>query len=83
MVAKFSAAGVPGGTIIIMIPVLEAYLGFSPEMSSVIMTMYMLFDPFCTSANVLGNGLFAIVFEKIWDLIVLVEAKLTENVAVN
>jgi hypothetical protein len=28
--------------------------------------MYILFDPFCTVFNILGNGLFPIVFEKIW-----------------
>lgn len=66
MIAKFAAAGVPGGTIIVIIPVLESSLKFSPEMSAIILMMYILFDPFCTMTNVLGNGLFSIVFEKIW-----------------
>jgi Na+/H+-dicarboxylate symporter len=66
VLAKFAAAGIPGGTIIVMIPVLESCLQFTPEMSGVILMMYILFDPFCTAFNVFGNGLFPIVFEKIW-----------------
>lgn len=66
VLAKFAAAGVPGGTIIVMIPVLESNLQFTPEMSGIILMMYILFDPFCTTANIFGNGLFPIVFEKIW-----------------
>jgi Na+/H+-dicarboxylate symporter len=63
--AKFAAAGVPGGTIIIMIPVLESKLGFSSEMSSLILATYLLFDPFCTCGNIFGNGAFAMLFEKL------------------
>ena len=66
VLAKFAAAGIPGGTIIVMIPVLESSLQFTPEMSGVILMMYILFDPFCTTANIFGNGLFPMVFEKIW-----------------
>nr|WP_316355257.1 cation:dicarboxylase symporter family transporter [Candidatus Trichorickettsia mobilis] len=66
VLAKFAAAGVPGGTIIVMIPVLESNLQFTPEMSGIILMMYILFDPFCTTANIFGNGLFPIIFEKIW-----------------
>ena len=66
VLAKFAAAGIPGGTIIVMIPVLESSLQFTPEMSGIILMMYILFDPFCTAFNIFGNGLFPIVFEKIW-----------------
>jgi Na+/H+-dicarboxylate symporter len=66
VLAKFAAAGIPGGTIIVMIPVLESSLQFTPEMSGIILMMYILFDPFCTIFNIFGNGLFPIIFEKIW-----------------
>jgi Na+/H+-dicarboxylate symporter len=66
ILAKFSAAGVPGGTVLIMIPVLESKLLFTPEMSISILMMYILFDPFCTMFNILGNGSLAMIFEKIW-----------------
>ena len=56
VLAKFSVASVPGGGILVMLPVLETYLGFTGEMLSLITTLYILFDPVITAANVLGNG---------------------------
>ncbi len=66
ILAKFTIAAVPAGGIIVMIPIMEKYLGFSPEMSCVMTAIYVLLDPFNTSANVLGNGAFAILFSRIW-----------------
>lgn len=60
VLAKFSVAAVPGGGILVMLPILETYLGFNGEMLSLITTLYILFDPLITSANVLGNGAFAL-----------------------
>jgi Na+/H+-dicarboxylate symporter len=59
VMAKFSVAAVPGGGILVMLPILETYLGFNGEMLSLITALYILFDPLITSANVLGNGGFA------------------------
>ncbi|MBL7481281.1 cation:dicarboxylate symporter family transporter [Legionella bononiensis] len=59
VLAKFSVAAIPGGGIIVMLPILETYLGFNAEMMSLITALYILFDPVITSANVLGNGAFA------------------------
>jgi Na+/H+-dicarboxylate symporter len=59
VMAKFSVAAVPGGGILVMLPILETYLGFSAEMLSLITALYILFDPIITTANVLGNGGFA------------------------
>ncbi len=66
VIARFSVAAVPGGGVIVILPVLEKYLGFSPEMLSLILALYILFDPIATSANVFGNGAFALLFEKIY-----------------
>ncbi len=63
--AKFAVAGVPGGVVIVVAPLLEAHLGFSGEMAGVITAIYLLFDPFGTMANVTGNGAFAIILAKI------------------
>lgn len=57
--AKFSVAAIPGGSIMMAVPVLQDYLGFTPEMSALIVSIYMLIDPFSTATNVLGNGAFA------------------------
>lgn len=59
VLAKFSVAAVPGGGILVMLPILETYLGFNPTMMSLITALYILFDPIITSANVLGNGGFS------------------------
>ena len=59
VLAKFSVAAVPGGGILVMLPILENYLGFQADMLSMITALYILFDPVITCANVLGNGAFA------------------------
>lgn len=63
---KFAIAAVPGGGIIVMIPILEKYLGFTPEMTGLITAMYILFDSMNTGMNVMGNGAFALIFQKVW-----------------
>ena len=68
VLAKFASAGIPGGTILIMTPVLESKLGFTSEMSSIILTTYLLFDPFCTLGSIFGNGAFSMTFEKLKNL---------------
>lgn len=65
VIAKFSVAAVPAGGIIIMAPILEKYLNFSPEMSSLIIAIYVIFDPFVTGFNVLGNGALAKLIDDI------------------
>lgn len=57
--AKFSIAAVPGGGILVMLPILESYLGFNSSMLSLITALYILFDPVITCANIIGNGGFA------------------------
>lgn len=59
VVAKFSVAAVPGGGIIVMLPILESSLGFNGAMLSLITALYVLFDPVITCTNILGNGAFA------------------------
>jgi Na+/H+-dicarboxylate symporter len=65
VVSKFSIAAVPGGGILVMLPLLQKYLGFEGEMIPLITALYILFDPIITGANILGNGYFALLFEKI------------------
>lgn len=68
VLAKFSVAAVPGGGIYVMLPILEAQLGFSSQMSTLITALYILFDPVITAANVLGNGGFAMAMDKALNL---------------
>ena len=64
-IAKFSATAVPGGGIIVILPILQSQLGFTPEMCSIIIMLDILQDAILTSANVMGNGAFAIMAHKI------------------
>lgn len=66
VLAKFSVAAVPGGGILVMLPILEKYLGFSSEMLSLATALYMLFDPIITAINIFGNGAFALGFSAIF-----------------
>jgi Na+/H+-dicarboxylate symporter len=66
VLAKFSVAAVPGGGILVMLPILEAYLGFNAEMLSLITALYILFDPVITCANVMGNGGFAMGMDRLF-----------------
>ena len=62
---KFTVAAIPGGGIIVMLPILETYFGFNAQMLSIIMSVYILFDPIMTCANVMGNGALAMIIDKI------------------
>ncbi|MDP5370572.1 MAG: dicarboxylate/amino acid:cation symporter, partial [Pseudomonadota bacterium] len=62
--AKLSCVGIPGASVFVVLPVLQTYLGFSPEMISVLTTLYVLQDPFGTAANVMGNGAFALMLHS-------------------
>lgn len=63
--AKFSVAAVPGGGILVMLPILESTLNFNAEMLSLITALYFLFDPIITSANVFGNGGFTMLMSRL------------------
>ncbi|HLB41526.1 MAG TPA: cation:dicarboxylase symporter family transporter [Gammaproteobacteria bacterium] len=65
VLAKFSVAAVPGGGIIVMLPILESYLGFNTNMLSLMTALYVLFDPVITCVNILGNGAFAKMIDQL------------------
>jgi hypothetical protein len=65
VITKFSGASVPGGSMLVMIPVLESTLGFNAEMTTLMTILYILMDPFATSANVIGNSLFILYFNRL------------------
>jgi Na+/H+-dicarboxylate symporter len=64
--ANLSCIGIPGGSIFIILPILQKYLGLSYELSSILTTIYILQDPISTSTNVLGNGAFGVFLSKIF-----------------
>jgi Na+/H+-dicarboxylate symporter len=67
VVAKFAAAGIPGGSALIFLPIFENIFNFTPSMLTAVTAIYILFDPIATSSNVFGHGMFAILFEKVYN----------------
>ncbi len=64
-VAKFSCAGVPGGGVLVILPVLHKYLGLDQEMITLMTTIYILQDSIFTASNIMGNGAFSMIVERI------------------
>lgn len=62
----FTVAAVPGGTILVMIPVMQEVFGFNGEMVSLATALYILYDAIGTTMNVLGNGAFAILYNRVF-----------------
>ena len=69
-IAKFGVVAVPGGAIMVVTPILESHLHFTPDMIGLVTAIYMMFDPFGTASNVSGNGAFVILFNRILNKIV-------------
>lgn len=67
--AQFGAIAVPGGFVFKTLPLLQTYLGFSPEMAAIIASLSIIFDPIDTSINVCINVIFVSYFAKINKLI--------------
>ncbi|MBI2352984.1 cation:dicarboxylase symporter family transporter [Candidatus Dependentiae bacterium] len=63
--SMLAVSGVPGGGILVMIPLLKSILGFSDPMISIITTLYVLQDAIGTAANVMGDGALMIIVDKI------------------
>lgn len=62
--SMFAVSGIPGGGILVMIPILVSKLGFTGEMVSIVTTLYFLLDSFGTAANVMGDGALVIMVNK-------------------
>jgi Na+/H+-dicarboxylate symporter len=60
-----ATSGVPGGGIIVVIPLLKSIFGFTPEMIGIVTTIYLLQDSFGTASNVMGDGALIIFVNKV------------------
>ena len=67
VLARFTTAAVLGGAIFIMLPIYESTLGFTSEMTALILALNVILDPLITSCNVMANGALCRVFEKVWN----------------
>lgn len=60
-----AASGIPGGGIMVTIPILKSILGCSDAMISIMITLHLLQDGFGTGGNVMGDGALIIIINKI------------------
>lgn len=63
--SMLAVSGIPGGGIIVIIPVLKSVLGFNDTMISLITTLYLLQDGLGTAGNVMGDGALMIIVNNI------------------
>jgi Na+/H+-dicarboxylate symporter len=64
-VAKLSAVGLPGGNVIIMMPLIQKFFDLNGDMISILTALFIIMDPLITCTNVMGNGGFALSFSKL------------------
>ena len=60
-----AASGIPGGGIMVTIPILKSILGCSDSMISIMITLHLLQDGFGTGGNVMGDGAIIIMINNI------------------
>lgn len=77
-----AVSGIPGGGIIVMLPLLKSMFGFTPEMLSVMTALYLLQDGFGTAANVMGDGALVIFLKNITNMLGLTKTNKKETVSV-
>ena len=65
-IAAVAAPGVMGGVLMASIGLLESILGFSPDQTALVMTLYLALDGYGPGCNVTGDGAIALVIDKIF-----------------
>lgn len=60
-----AAPGVPGGAIIAAVGIIESMLGFSPEMVSLMIALYIAQDSLGTACNVTGDGAISTIIDRL------------------
>jgi len=63
-IAAVAAPGVMGGVLMASIGLLESIYGFSPELTALMMTIYLAFDGYGPACNVTGDGAIALIIDK-------------------
>ena len=63
-IAAVAAPGVMGGVLMASVGLLESVMGFSPEQTALVMTLYLALDGYGPGCNVTGDGAIALVIQK-------------------
>lgn len=65
-VSAVAAPGVMGGVLMASIGLLESILGFSPEQSALMMTIYLALDGYGPACNVSGDGAITLIIDRLF-----------------
>jgi Na+/H+-dicarboxylate symporter len=63
-IAAVSSPGVMGGVLMASVGLLESILGLTPEMTALLMAIYLALDGYGPACNVSGDGAIAIVMDR-------------------
>ena len=63
-VMTVAAPGLPGGAVMAAVGILQSNLGFTPEMTALIISLYLTQDSFGTACNVTGDGALAVIINS-------------------
>lgn len=63
-IAAVAAPGVMGGVLMASIGLLESIMGFNPEQTALVMTIYLALDGYGPACNVTGDGAIALIIER-------------------
>lgn len=64
-IATVASPGVMGGVLMASVGLLESILGFSPEQTALLMTIYLALDGYGPACNVTGDGAVALIVDRI------------------
>ena len=65
-IAAVAAPGVMGGVLMASVGLLESIMGFSPDQTALVMTLYLALDGYGPGCNVTGDGAIALVIDRIF-----------------
>ena len=65
-IAAVAAPGVMGGVLMASIGLLESIMGFTPEQTALVMTIYFALDGYGPACNVTGDGAIALITDRIF-----------------
>lgn len=63
-IATVASPGVMGGVLMASVGLLESILGFTPEQTALLMTIYLALDGYGPACNVTGDGAIAMIMDR-------------------
>jgi Na+/H+-dicarboxylate symporter len=63
---QFSSVSVPGGSVVVLLPLLGYYFGFTDAMGSLLIIISIFIEPIGTAMNVAGNNALALIMSKLF-----------------